>query len=29
MANAKIVDWDMINAARPAFNARWNRMTDR
>jgi len=29
MANAKILDWDQINAARPAFNARWNRMISR
>ncbi|WP_251863263.1 ABC transporter substrate-binding protein [Achromobacter sp. Marseille-Q4962] len=24
MSNAKILDWDQINANRPAFNARWN-----
>ncbi len=29
MANAKIVDWDQINAARPAFNARWNQTIER
>lgn len=29
MANAKILDWDQINAARPAFNARWNRTVER
>ena len=29
MANAKILDWDQINATRPAFNARWNRTVER
>ncbi|MGY6272631.1 extracellular solute-binding protein [Achromobacter denitrificans] len=29
MANAKILDWEQINAIRPAFNARWNRMIER
>lgn len=29
MANAKILDWDVINATRPAFNARWNRTVER
>ena len=26
MTNAKIVNWERINADRPAFNARWNKM---
>lgn len=29
MENAKILDWDQINTARPAFNARWNRTVER
>ncbi|CAB3687018.1 MAG: ABC transporter substrate-binding protein [Achromobacter pulmonis] len=29
MANAKILDWEQINATRPAFNARWNRTVER
>lgn len=29
MENAKILDWDAINATRPAFNARWNRVMER
>ncbi|RXN88216.1 spermidine/putrescine ABC transporter substrate-binding protein [Achromobacter aloeverae] len=29
MANAKVLDWDAINATRPAFNARWNRVMER
>jgi len=29
MANAKVLDWDAINATRAAFNARWNRVMER
>nr|WP_231755491.1 ABC transporter substrate-binding protein [Bordetella sp. N] len=29
MANAKVLDWDAINATRAAFNARWNRAMER
>lgn len=29
MESAKILDWDVINATRPAFNARWNRSVER
>lgn len=29
MANAKILDWDVVNAGRPAFNAKWNRQVER
>jgi len=29
MQNAKVLDWDAINATRPALNARWNRTVER
>ena len=29
MENAEILDWDEVNKARPAFNARWNRTVER
>ncbi|OZI42239.1 spermidine/putrescine ABC transporter substrate-binding protein [Bordetella genomosp. 5] len=29
MESAKVLDWDVINASRPAFNARWNRTVER
>lgn len=29
MSNARILNWDQINEARPAFNARWNREIER
>lgn len=29
MANANVLDWDVINETRPAFNARWNRTVER
>ena len=29
MKTAVVVDWDVINENRPAWNARWNRIIER
>ena len=29
MTNAVTLDWDVINAKRPEWNSRWNRMIER